>query len=212
VEVNHTYNYVLATGHELDRLGSVRLLHGLVQRKFIARLNLTRCKESSDVCMGGLGGACGEVGVDTSHIRMISFFLYVDFGTSSVGRTEISGVRKGGVQRNDSQMRQRYRTGTSKSKKKRIACSAPFLSLAPNILLFLGFGSLGHVRSQRCDFRDFPPSCVMNDITHDPRTVKIAAVLYCHCHTYTVYQANNLPITSSFSLQHFFHKNVHPYS
>ena len=54
-----THKYVFASWCKRERLGGVRLLHALLQREFIARLDLARSEELCDVFVGYLGGVCG---------------------------------------------------------------------------------------------------------------------------------------------------------
>jgi hypothetical protein len=88
-----THKYVLANGRKLDRRGGVRLLYVLVQRELIARLNLARGEKSCDVCMGSLGGACGDVGDDRSHFRIFPFSITSILGLARFGEL-ISDVGK----------------------------------------------------------------------------------------------------------------------
>ena len=62
----HTHEYVSASWGKRERLCGVRLLHGFIQREFIARLDLLRGEELCNVRVGRLGGVCGEAG-DGGH-------------------------------------------------------------------------------------------------------------------------------------------------
>lgn len=63
-----THKYVFASWSKREWLGGVRLLHALLQREFIARLDLARSDELCEVLVGCLGGVCGQTG-DVSHFR-----------------------------------------------------------------------------------------------------------------------------------------------
>ncbi len=86
--MRHTHKYVLAGGRKRERLASVGLLHGLLQREFIARLDLARSEERRNVGVGGLSSARSKVGDDGSHVSLLllSFWGLARFGNCARGK------------------------------------------------------------------------------------------------------------------------------